>query len=103
MKFKDTLIIALIISTYILVIKGFNCTIEKIEALEVELTGIKVEVEEIQKDYVRIDDLQPALDDLAVYSEEMEYMKANLNDFNGLWNQLFGYEQKKYIEKHGKE
>jgi peptidoglycan hydrolase CwlO-like protein len=70
--------------------------INRIEATEERITLLEREVQDIQDNYVSFEALQPVLTDFEDYQLEVDRIRNNLNDFNGLWKQLFGYEQQQY-------
>jgi hypothetical protein len=71
--------------------------INRIEATEARIAFLERQVQDIQESYVSFEALQPVLTDFENYQLELDRIRNNLNDFNGLWKQLFGYEQKQYL------
>lgn len=68
-----------------------------IATLSSRITSIESQLQTIQDNYISYDDLQPVLDEFVEYQEEVDEIRNNLNDFNGLWDQLFNYEQEQYV------
>ena len=55
------------------------------------------EIQTIQDSYVSYDDIHPLMEMFDEYQLEVDQIRNNVNDFNGLFNQLFDYEQKQYV------
>lgn len=58
---------------------------------------VEKQVQDIQDNYVSFEALQPVLTDIEDYQMEVDRIRNNLNDFNNLWAQMFGYEQEQYV------
>jgi hypothetical protein len=68
----------------------------KLEASENRIAFLEKQIQDIQDNYVSFEALQPVLTDFENYQLEVDEIRNNVNDFNGLWKQLFDYEQKQY-------
>jgi hypothetical protein len=77
-------------------IKRDNGLAIAINSLNENQVVIQREIQDIQDNYVSFDTLQSVLTDFENYQLEVDNIRNNVNDFNGLWKQLFGYEQKQY-------
>lgn len=74
-----------------------------------EIETLKLGIAELRHDVTRLDDesieyvtyeaIQPLIDNIDEYMNEMERMGRNLDDFNALWNALFDYEQEQYVRR----
>lgn len=71
--------------------------IKKVDALESSVAFIESQLQDIQDNYISHDDIQPMTDLFDDYQLEVDSIRNNINDWNSLWNQLFGYEQKQYM------
>lgn len=88
---KKIRMVAILMSTIaicliILGMKDADIKLEKrLIGMSDKISSIQTEVQNIQKNYISIEALQPVLDDLAAYQDETDRMRNNLNDFNKLW------------------
>ena len=77
-------------------IKKCNELAIAINSLNENQVVIQREVHDLQVNSVSFEALQPVLTDFEEYQLEVDEIRNNVNDFNSLWRQLFGYEQKQY-------
>jgi hypothetical protein len=62
-----------------------------------KIAFLERQVQDIQENYVSFEALQPVLTDFENYQLEQDNIRNNLNDWNGLWEEFFGYEQAQYM------
>ena len=70
--------------------------IKTVNSLKADIVDIKKQLQTIQDNYVSYDDLQPTIDLFDDYQLEVDCIRNNLNDYNGLFENMFGYKVKKY-------
>lgn len=93
-------ILTMAILSYIFVlipaIKSERELLKKVDDIESRVTFLEKQVQDLQVNSVSFEALQPVLTDFEEYQLEVDEIRNNVNDFNSLWRQLFGYEQKQY-------
>jgi regulator of replication initiation timing len=78
------------------VIKAERELFKKVDCMEERIASIESQIQNIQNNYISYDDLQPVLTLFDDYQLEVDEIRNNLNDFNGLWQQMFDYKAPKY-------
>lgn len=101
--------IALIVTLSVLfILEGVK---QEINDLKVQMESMSIQINQLQEEsinYLARDDLDPVLDKLVTYSEEVHqcmdevrYLKDDFSAWQGMWDALFNYKQQEYLRTRG--
>lgn len=99
---KFEFIIALLL-TLAIVLSSFqsrdrdNKIKDALETINENQATLQREIQTIQDNYVSYDDIQPVIEMFDEYQLEVDQIRGNINDWNGMWKQFFDYEQEQYM------